>query len=106
MALRVHLDWSGAASSSLIGIEGVDIPTPDVADWLQPVWRCWHRLNLDRPWHGGGMGAVSPGRIPWRDVLAWSEFHGHSPETFEFLDRCIRIMDGTYLQWFEERRPK
>ena len=45
-----------------------------------------------------GMGAPLPGRIPWRDVMAWADRHGHAGDTeIELLDECIIAMDDVYL---------
>jgi hypothetical protein len=73
------------------------LPRPDVPEWLEWVWRAWHRLNLDRPYFGGGMGPMVPGRIAWRDVVTWCEFHDLPGEAVGFLDRCIVAMDTEFV---------
>lgn len=67
-----------------------------------PAWRCWHRLHLDRPYWGGGMGPMVPGRIPWAAVRAWAEHHAMTSDEHEFLDHCIREMDAAFLDYQAE----
>lgn len=67
------------------------------------MWRAWHRLHLDRPHYGGGMGSTVPGRISWRDVREWADYHDMTADEFDFLDHCIRAMDGDYLEWSAAR---
>ena len=86
--------------------DDVDIPAPDFDEWLLPAWRCWWRLHLERPWFGGGLGPMLPGRIPWRDVLAWCEFHDMSGDDCLFTDELVRRMDTAYHAWYAEHRPK
>lgn len=73
-----------------------------IPPWLLAPWRCWHRLNADRPWLAGGMAAPIPGRIPWRDITEWAERHGAD---LEFLDHCITEMDAEFLAHHASRRP-
>jgi hypothetical protein len=76
-----------------------DIPEPELPEWLGFVWRAWWRLHVDRPWLGGGMGPMLPGRIAWRDIREWAAFHKMSGDMFALLDRCICAMDDTYIEW-------
>lgn len=80
------------------------VPEPTIDDWLMWVWRAWSRLNLDRPYIGGGMSSALPGRIPWRDVVLWGEVHGLSPEDLDFLDHCVIAMDSAFLEATEQKR--
>jgi hypothetical protein len=81
-------------------------PDPKIPDWLQGVWRAWHRLNADRPWNSAGMAGMMPGPIPWRDVVAWCDFHNLTGEDVAFYDTLIRAMDGEFLAWHAARQPK
>jgi hypothetical protein len=76
--------------------EGWHVPRPDLDPAFAWVWRAWWRLNRDRPWLGGGMGPMSPGRIPWQSVMDWADRHGQDAE---FLDACVVGMDDTYLEF-------
>jgi hypothetical protein len=73
-----------------------------VPDWLEWVWRAWTRLNADRPYYGGGMGPMVPGRIPWRTVDEWARRHGLD---MAFLDRCLFEMDSELLAWHAAQQP-
>lgn len=64
------------------------------------VWRAWHRLSLDRPVYGGGMGAMIQGRIPWQLVMAYADRHNHDAV---FLDQAVVQMDSAFLAWSAER---
>lgn len=46
------------------------------------------------------MSAPVPGRIPWRDVLAWATAHD---EDLEMLDHLVRALDDEYLAWASAR---
>lgn len=74
---------------------------PHLPDWLAFVWRAWKRLQRDRPWHSDGSGRLLPGRIPWRDVMAWADRQHLSAEHAEFLDYGIGILEAAYMEWFE-----
>jgi hypothetical protein len=54
-------------------------------------------MSLDRPFMAGGMGPMIPGRIPWRSVRDWAEYHDYTADAFDFLDFCIREMDNEFL---------
>lgn len=71
---------------------------PAVAPAFEPAWRAWHRLHLDRP--VPAMGGT-PGRIPWRDVMAWADRYG---DDAGLLDHFIMAMDTEYLDWCRERQ--
>lgn len=49
------------------------------------------------------MGAVVPGRIPWRAVAEWADYHDQDAA---FLDKAVQAMDDVYLAWCEARRKK
>lgn len=74
-----------------------------IPDHLAWIWRAWHRLHLDRPWWGGGMGPVVPGRIPWATVRDWAAFHDLSGDDMLLLDTCIRALDGEFLAHHAKR---
>ena len=40
-----------------------------------------------------------PGAIPWRDILAWCEFHDRAGEDVAFLSLCCSEMDAEYLAY-------
>jgi hypothetical protein len=73
---------------------------PVVDSTLDWIWRAWHRLSDDRPYHGGGMGPAVPGRIPWTVVLAWSRHHRLSRGEMTMLDIGFAAMDATYIDWW------
>jgi hypothetical protein len=73
---------------------------PEINNWLEWVWRAWHRLSLDRPLYGGGMGPPIPGRIPWQSVAAWAAHHGQDAWV---LDKAVVAMDTVFLEWSAER---
>lgn len=49
------------------------------------------------------MGPAVPGRIPWRDVVAWCERKGGDPDE---LDVITYAMDTAYLDWHAQSRAK
>lgn len=49
------------------------------------------------------MAPARPGRIPWRDLLAWAEVHGMTRDEFDFLDRCVCAMDDSFCKWHAEK---
>lgn len=75
-------------------------PSPEINNWLEWIWRAWHRLSLDRPIYGGGMGAPIPGRIPWHAVAEWAAFHD---QDVVLLDKAVVAMDTVWLEWNAER---
>lgn len=46
-----------------------------------------------------------PCRIPWRDIIAWADYHGMSEDDTSFLDHCIRAMDDVYLEHWRNTQP-
>jgi hypothetical protein len=52
------------------------------------------------------MGPLFPGRIPWRDVKAWAEYHDLNADGFDFLDFCIREMDNVFIEFTAARAAK
>ena len=42
---------------------------------------------------------MSPGPIPWRDIVTFGEYHGLDRGLLDFFVRVIRRMDIEYLQW-------
>ena len=81
----------------------MQLAAPEISNWLEWVWRAWHRLSLDRPYYGGGMGPSIPGRISWQSVAAWAKHHGQDAG---FLDKAVVAMDTVYLDWSVERMKK
>lgn len=71
-----------------------------VHEWLLWAWRAWHRLSFDRPVYIGGLGGALPGRISWRMVVDWAEYHDQDAE---FLDAAVIEMDNVYLEWAAEK---
>lgn len=103
--MEQELAWSVASPGLRDAVEaqGGVYPTPDIPDHLLDVWRAWHRLDMDRPWYGGGMGPMIPGRIPWKNIADWCQFHGHSHEQRELLDACFAEMDIAYISFHNEK---
>ena len=85
---------------------GGRVPVADVPDWLEWVWRAWHRLSADRPWRGGGFGPSLPGAIPWGMIRDWCDHHGYGPDELAFMDGCFREMDAVHREWLDKQRPK
>jgi hypothetical protein len=82
-------------------MQAAEAAVPEPAwEW---VWRAWHRLNADRPWLGGGMGPMLPGRIAWRDLLSWCDQNGGD---LDFLDACCFALDTEFIDWHRKRLPK
>lgn len=87
---------------------------PESHPWLDWIWTAWNRLSDERPSEVIGMamamGGMSirskPLRIPWTSVLAWSRYHGHSPDDLAFLDHCICEMDTEYMNWWAEQQKQ
>ncbi len=100
--MRVSLQGSHISpeAARLFPKDWVQPVAPEISDWLIWVWRAWQRLTLDRPMHGGGLGAVMPGRIPWQSVRDWAEQHG---QDLAFLDQAVVAMDTVFLEWSAER---
>jgi hypothetical protein len=67
------------------------------------IWRAWHRLHYDRPYHGGGMGPAVPGRIAWMTLRVWADCHKLSDGEFALLDACMETMDGVFIQWWVQK---
>lgn len=67
------------------------------------MWRAWWRLHHDRPWYCGGFGPAVPGRIAWRAVRDWCDFHGLAGDTVPFLDKVFGSLDQAF---FEHHRAK
>jgi hypothetical protein len=72
---------------------------PQLPAWLGFIWRCYERLQHDRPWLVS-MDGARPQPIPWRDVALWAERHGLPPEDAELLDAGIRALDAAFLEWW------
>lgn len=70
------------------------------------IWRAWHRLTDDRPYHGGGMGPAVPGRIPWSLVHLWAQHHQLERGAMAMLDACFAELDTVYLTWWVAQQPK
>lgn len=81
-----------------VAADGGLIPTPEIPADFEGVWRAWHRLHLDRPWRSGGFGPPTPGPIPWRDVLAWCDFHGVEGADVAMYDACVIAMDSVFME--------
>jgi len=75
----------------------------DVDPGFAWIWRAWQRLSLDRRLVGVGLSGVMPQRIPWTTLAAWCEWHGHSAEDLDLLDRCTVAMDRVFIEWWQER---
>lgn len=80
-------------------------PGADIMPQYGWIWRCWHRLSPDRPWHGGGIGPAQPGNIPWMTLRAWGQVHDLSEGEFILLDHCVRAMDGVFRAWMTKQGP-
>lgn len=52
------------------------------------------------------MGPPVPGRIPWRDVVAWCEVHGYPAEDVAFFDHVFGELDAEYMAYRREQMPK
>ena len=89
-----------------MALMGEDLPSPDVPEHFLWLWRAWHRLSLDRPWIGGGMAPSVPGRIAWRDVVQWCEWHGREAWEVEMASRVFADMDRVYIAWHMDNIPK
>lgn len=83
-----------SAAAALAATEVAPLP------WTEFVWRCWHRLHQDRTWHGGGFAAATPGRIAWRDVMAWADRYQCDAE---FLDEMLGQLDAVFVTWHREQ---
>jgi len=81
-------------------------PAPNVDPRWRWVWRAWHRLSPDRPFHGGGMGPSVPGNIPWWQIRLWARDHDMTAGQRHVLDICIQRMDETYRTWSTERQKQ
>jgi hypothetical protein len=79
-------------------------PAPFIEPEFIWLWRAWHRLHPDRPYHGGGMGPAVPGAIPWKLVRLWAKHHNLSRGEHAMLDRAIQALDAEYLAWWGERQ--
>ncbi len=90
-----------------LGQDNFDLPkAPALAPELIWIWRCWQRLNIDRPWLGGGLGPSVPARITWKMTLDWANHLGYNAEELRFLDMCIMKLDETYLEYFRLKNTK
>jgi len=49
---------------------------------------------------------MSLGPIPWRDIVAYSEYHELERGMSDFFVRVIRQMDMVYLKWQKGKKPK
>jgi hypothetical protein len=78
-------------------------PAPNVQPRFRWIWRAWHRLSLDRPYYGGGMGPPVPGNIPWWMIRLWAQDHHMTRGQMLMLDVCIRKMDETYRMWMRDK---
>ena len=76
-------------------------PAPVVDEVWAWAWTEWHRLHLDRPYNGGGLGPPVPGRIPWRDVALWAD---RNCVDIAELDVVIFEMDTAYLEYLDAKR--
>jgi len=101
--LRVALDWGDVQRLLAFLPDDAAVPSAELPESLLDIWRAWWRLHADRPQWAGGMGPPIPGRIPFRDVWAWCEFHGLPGDDVALFDRCLRAMDTVYLEWHAER---
>ncbi len=98
------MEWGGEEYAALRAVQ--DLPEPTIDPELTWVWRAWMRLQFDRPYYGGGMGPVMPGRIPFTSVAEWARVEGLSRDRAAFMDHCIMAMDTEFLAWHRERQPK
>lgn len=73
---------------------------PTLPEWLAFIWRAFHRLKHDRPLYMRMEGEPVPGRIPWRDVMAWADRHGLNDAEAELLDYGIQVLDDAYAAWW------
>lgn len=71
---------------------------PEIPEIWLPAWQAWERLNEDRPYRGGGMGAPVPGRIPWRDINDWCARKGGDPDEYDVI---FREMDRVFIDWYQ-----
>ena len=74
---------------------------PELPEWLGFIWRCFSRLQHDRPWTPRMEGVPVPGKIAWRDVVAWADRNGLDPWHAELLDHGIQALDAAYLEWWQ-----
>jgi hypothetical protein len=91
----------------------MDIPEVEVPPWLVWVWRCWHRLTLDRgqsvqgvPLDMGVMAIRSlPGRIPFSKVDEYAARRDYDEDRLDFLWRCLCEMEEEYLSVWHMQNP-
>ena len=70
------------------------------------IWRAWHRLEADRPRHGGGFGPAIPGPIPWSLVLRWADYQGLTQGEMQLLDQCLLGLHAEDVAHWLRRQPK
>ena len=77
------------------------IEEPELSTDLQFFWDAFWRLSTDRP-----VGAVGTGPIPDRSVQDRADRLGMSEDEAEWFTALIVAMDGLYLAWVGEQKPK
>ena len=103
-SLDIELKWSGIRQQFTGLMPEEDLPpAPNVNPRYRWIWRAWHRLSLDRPYYGGGMGPPVPGNIPWWQLKLWAQHHGLTRSQFTMLDICVRKMDEVYRTWIRDK---